>query len=61
MPLVENERVLYNDNEIAEILNNFLSNVTKALGIPQNIYSYLFIADFDNRILSAILKYHKTF
>ena len=61
MPLVENERVLYNDNEIAEILNNFLSNVTKALGIPQNIYSYLFIADFDNPILSAILKYHKTF
>ena len=61
MPLVENERVLYNDNEIAEILNNFLSNVTKALGIPQNIYSYLFIAGFDNPILSAILKYHKTF
>ena len=61
MPLVENERVLYNDNEIAEILDKFFSNVTKALGIPQNVYSYLFIADFDNPTLRAILKYHKTF
>ena len=47
--------------KLQKLLNNFLSNVTKALGIPQNIYSYLFIADFDNPILSAILKYHKTF
>ena len=59
--LVENERVLYNDNEIAEILNNFFSNFTKALGIPQNVYSDLLIGDIDDPTLRAIVEYHKTF
>ena len=33
----KNERVLYYNNEIAEILNNFFSNITIALEILQNV------------------------
>ena len=55
--LVENERVLYNDDKIAEILNNFFPNVTKALGILQNVYSDLFIGDIDDPTLRAIVNY----
>ena len=59
--LDKNERVLYNNNESAEILNNFFSNFTKALGIPQNVYPDLLIGDIDDPRLRVIVKYHKTF
>ena len=59
--LVENERAFYNDNEIAEILNNFFSNVTEALEIPQNVCSDLFLGGIDDPTQRAIVKYHKTF
>ena len=51
----------YNDNEIAEFLNNFFSNVTKALGIPQNVYSDLFIGDIDDPALRVVVEYRKAF
>ena len=37
---VENDNILSNDNKIAEVLNNFFSNTTKTLVIPQNVNSY---------------------
>ena len=42
-------------------LHNFFSNFTKALGIPQNVYSDLLIGDIDDPTLRAIVEYHKTF
>lgn len=58
---VKNERILCNDNETAEILNNFFPNVTKALGIPKDVYSVFFIGKIDDPTLRAIVKYRKIF
>ena len=41
-------------------LQNIL-NVTKALGILQNVYSDLFIGDIDDPTMRAVMKYRKTF
>ena len=38
-------KILSNDHEIADVLNNFFSNVVKTLGIPQNVYFSLFMGD----------------
>ena len=57
--LVENKKILSNDNEIAEVLKNFFSHVLKTIGIPQNVYSDLFIGDPDDPTLSAVVKYRK--
>ena len=41
-------------------LQNIL-NITKALGILQNVYSDLFIGDIDDPTMRAVMKYRKTF
>ena len=56
---VENEKNISNDNKIAEVLNNFFSNITKTLWIPLNVYSDLFIGDTDDPRERTILKYPK--
>ena len=33
--LVDNEKIITNDKEIAKILNDFLSNIIKTLSIPK--------------------------
>ena len=53
---VENEKILPN-NEIAEVLNNFFSDIVKALVIPQNVCSGLFIGN--DPTLRAIVQYPK--
>ena len=58
---ITNRKTILDKNEIAEILNNFFSNFTKALGIPQNVYPDLLIGDIDDPRLRVIVKYHKTF
>ena len=58
---ITNGKTILDKNEIAEILNNFFSNFTKALGIPQNVYPDLLIGDIDDPRLRVIVKYHKTF
>ena len=58
---VKNEIILYNDNALAEILNNFFSNFTKSLGIPKNVYSDFFISEMDDPTLRGRVKYRKIF
>ena len=57
--LVENKKIPPNDNKIAEILNNFRSDIVKTFWIPQNVYSDLFNGDLDDTTLNAIVKYSK--
>ena len=54
---VEIGKILSNDNEIAEGLNNFFSNIIKTLWILQNGYFDLFIGDIDDPRLRAIVQY----
>ena len=58
---LKNEIILYNDNELAEVLNNFFSNFTKSLGIPKNVYSDFFISEMDDPTLRGIVNYRKIF
>ena len=37
-------------------MNNFFSNVLKTLGIPQNVYSDLFIGNIDDPTMRYIVK-----
>ena len=53
---VENEKILCN-NEIAEVLNNFFSDIVKTLVIPQNVSSDLFIKN--DPTLRVIVQYPK--
>lgn len=52
------KEIILNDNEIADVFNNFFSNI-KTLAVPQNVYSDLFIGNTDESTLTAIVKYPK--
>ena len=45
--------------KIAEVLNNFFSNVVETLGIPKNVYSNLFVGDIADPTLRTIEKYRQ--
>ena len=55
----ERQKILSNDNGIADVLNNFFSNIIKKLQNHQNIYSDLFIGDTDGPRLRANVKHPK--
>ena len=54
--LVKNEKFLSNNDDVAETLNNFFSNVTILLGISQNDCE-AFVEGIRSPNLKAILKY----
>ena len=45
--------------KIAEVLNNFFSNVVEILGSPKNAYSNLFVGDIDDPALRTSEKYRQ--
>ena len=57
--LVRNVKVISNNDEIAEVLNNFFSRAIKTLEISKNVYFDLFLGDFDCPKVRAIVKYLK--
>ena len=52
--LAKNEKNVSYDNEIAEVLNNFLPNITKQWEFHK-IFTLLFIGDTDDSTLRGIL------
>ena len=57
--LVDNDKIITNDKEIAKVLSDFFSNIIKTLNIPQKNYTDLIIENARDSILKAILKYRK--
>ena len=54
--LVDNEKIITNDKEIAKVLNDFFSNIIKTLNIPKKDHTDSIV---ENPTLKAILKYRK--
>lgn len=59
--LVRNVKVISNNDEIAEVLNNFFSLVIKTLRVSKNVYFDSLLGDFDGPKVRAIVKYSKHF
>ena len=57
--LVDNEKIITNDKEIAKVLNDFHSNIIKTLNIPQKNHTNSIIENVRNPTLKAILKYRE--
>ena len=55
--LVEKEEILAKDNSVAKVLNNFFSNIVKALGISDNMHSHPLAKEVNDPTLRAIIKY----
>ena len=57
--LVDNEKIITNDKEIAKVLNDFFSNIIKTLNIPKKDHTYSIVENVRDPTLKAILNYHK--
>ena len=57
--LVDNEKIITNDKEIAKVLNDLFSNIIKTLIIPQKNHADSIIENVRDSTLKAILKYRK--
>ena len=57
--LVDNEKIITNDKEIAKILNDFFSNIIKTLSIPKKDHTDSIVENDRDPTLKAILKYRK--
>ena len=57
--LVDNDKIITNDKEIAKVLNDFFSNIIKTLNIPQKNHTDSMIENVRGPTLKAILKYCK--
>ena len=57
--LVDNEKIITNDKEIAKVLNDFFSNIIKTLNIPKKDHTDSIVENVRDPILKAILKYRK--
>ena len=55
--LIENDKILHEDGEVAEILNNFFSDAPKNLGIVENSYILSGITNFTDPVDKAIQKF----
>lgn len=54
--LVGNQKIFFNDGDVAKILSNFFSNVINLLGISQN-YCEVFREEIRDPTLKAVSKY----
>ena len=57
--LVDNEKIITNDKEIAKVLNDFFSNIIKTLNIPKKDHTDSIVENVRDPTLKAILKYRK--
>ena len=57
--LVDNEKIITNDMEIAKALNDFFSNIIKTLNIPKKDHTDLIVENVRDPALKAMLKYLK--
>ena len=57
--LVDNEKIIANDKEIAKVLNDFFSNIIKTLNIPKKDHTDSIVENVRDPTLKAILKYRK--
>ena len=57
--LVDNEKIITNDKEIAKVLNEFFSNIIKTLNIPKKDHIDSIVENVRDPTLKAILKYCK--
>ena len=57
--LVDNEKSIVNDKEIAKVLNDFFSNIIKTLNIPKKDHTDSIVENVRDPTLKAILKYRK--
>ena len=51
------EEILTKDNSVAKVLNNFFSNIVKALGISDYMHSHPLAKEVNDPTLRAIIKY----
>ena len=54
--IVENDEIISNDKEVAEVLNTFFSNIVSNLNIPEYPINDPFIDNINDPILKAIFK-----
>ena len=57
--LVDNEKIITNDKEIAKVLNDFFSNIIKTLNIPKKDHTDSIVENVRDPTFKAILKYRK--
>ena len=55
--IAENDEIISNNKEIAEVLNTFFSNIVSNLNIPEYPVNDPFIDNIDDPILKAVFKY----
>ena len=53
--IVENEKVLFDNDDIVKTLNSFFFNIIKVLGFSQTDYIY-FVDEIKDLVLRAIMK-----
>ena len=59
--LVDNEKIINNDQKIAKALNDFFSNMIKNLNIPKKNHTDSIVENVRDFTLEAILRYRKLF
>ena len=57
--LVDNEKIITSDKEIAKVLNDSFSNIIKTLNIPQGNHTDSITENFRDLTLKAIFRYRK--
>ena len=57
--LVDNEKIITNDKEIAKVLNDFCSNIIKTLNIPKKDHTDCIVENVKDPTLKAVSKYRK--
>ena len=55
--LVDNGKIITNDQETAKVLNDFFSNIIKTLNIPKKEHTDSIVKNFRDPTLKVILKY----
>ena len=55
--MIEKEEILINDSSVAKVLNSFLSDIVKTVGILDYIHSHSFAKKVNDLTLRAIMKY----
>ena len=55
--MIDKEEIIIKDSSVAKVLNNFFSDIVKALGISDYIHSQSFVKKVNDLTLKAIMKY----
>ena len=55
--LIDNDKIVKNDDDTAKVLNNFFSNIVRDLKIPDNNNCHPLAENIQEPVLKAMLKY----